>query len=118
MKRDWGWLGLAMAAALLPLGCGGAQGPDARRGEDLFNQRCWNCHEKDTQELPATPGRGPGLKGFRTRTPHADMSGAPHEHNDELVRNLIRNGSTNMPPQGAGLSDADMADVIAYVNTL
>ena len=68
--------------------------------------------------VSGTPGQGPGLKGFATHSGHQDMSGKPHQHSDELVRNMIRNGSGFMPPQGEALSDQDIADVIAYVKTL
>jgi mono/diheme cytochrome c family protein len=109
---------LAVAAALLPMACGGSKQPDAARGEKVYNARCWNCHEKDTDAVAGTPGQGPGLKGFASRAGHQDMSGKQHQHNDELVRSLIRNGSGFMPPQGEILSEQDVADLIAYVKTL
>ena len=118
MKQDWYWLAVAIAAALLPMACGGTKPPDVARGEKVYNSRCWNCHEKDTAALASVPGQGPGLKGFAARASHQDMNGNPHQHSDALVRDLIVQGSTNMPPQGQGLSEQDLLDVIAYVKTL
>lgn len=118
MKRSEYWLGLTMMAAVLTAACGGSSAPDVRRGEDLYNARCWNCHEKSTPAMGSLPGHGPGLKDYLRRSPHQDIAGVQHEHTDEFIRHIIRNGSKNMPPQNENMPDRDLADLVAYVKTL
>lgn len=119
--RIWGkhiLFALVVLAPLLLIACGGARGPDAARGEKLYNTRCWNCHEKDTEAMSPVPGQGSGLKGFSRRSPHQDANGEQHEHTDEFIRSIILNGTMNMPPQNENMPERDLADLIAYVKTL
>ena len=106
-------LALGVAAAAMLAACGAKPG-DVARGEQVFNARCWNCHEKDTDGYALAPG----LKNYFSRTPHAAKDGLEHTHSDEFVREFIRNGSMNMPPQKDHLSAQELADVMAYLKTL
>ena len=108
---------LGIGGLLLTLGCG-VKSPDAARGEQIFNARCWNCHEKDSDLPSPVKGRGIGLKGYVGRSPHSQQDGSQHEHTDEFIGDFIRNGSMNMPPQKDFLSSQDLADLVIYLKTL
>jgi mono/diheme cytochrome c family protein len=108
---------IAIVVVALSLACGLKKG-DVARGEKIFNVRCWNCHEKDTAELPEVPGHGPGLKGYVSHSPHLAQNGSQHENPDQFLTNFIRDGSMNMPPQKDYLSKQDLVDLIAYLKTL
>lgn len=71
---------------------------DATAGETLFADNCASCHGAD-----ATGGTGPDLvaEGF-----------------DEDGVNIILDGEEDMPSFSADLSDQDIADIIAWVDSL
>jgi cytochrome c oxidase cbb3-type subunit 3 len=78
------------------------QGPDAARGQKIFQQNCGVCHAND-----ATGGRGPDL----LRSPVT-----AHDVNGDLITEVIRKGRPDkgMPPMS--LTDAEIADVAAYLH--
>lgn len=92
----------------------GLQPADATRGRQVFDARCWVCHETDNEGYRI----GPGLQNYFRRSPHQQKNGSEHEHTDEFVREFIRNGSMNMPAQNDFISQQELADVMAYLKTL
>ena len=96
--------GMAIAAAgfvaaLAPASAGAAS---ADHGKTLFIQKgCWECH--------GTQGQG-GVTGPRL---------APDPIPLESIANFIRNSTGAMPPyRKAILSDADLADIYAYLQSI
>ncbi len=112
-------IGMRKSAALLLValvaGCGQASSPDAAgdpgRGESLFSATCAECH---------------GVAGVGTDKgpPLVDPIYRPGHHSDAAFLLAVRQGVLphhwgfgTMPPQ-EGLSDADVADIVAYVRGL
>jgi len=88
---------------------------DVARGRQVFEANCRLCHSAETEEIIV----GPGLKGLFHWPPHALSDGAEHkEHSVDVIRKQIREGGGNMAPVGAAFSDQEMADLIAYLQTL
>lgn len=89
-------------ALLLPLvACGGDTSSltgDATAGATIYADNCASCHGAD-----ATGGSGPNLVGV--------------VETDEAT-DIITNGEDAMPAFGDILSEQDIADVIAYVQSL
>lgn len=86
---------------------------DPAKGKEVFETNCAICHNADSDETKV----GPGLKGWSKKPPH-DFDGKQHTHNEETLRNQIKNGSDSMPPMGSMVSDAEMDDLVAYVMSL
>jgi cytochrome c oxidase cbb3-type subunit 3 len=78
------------------------QGPDAARGQKVFQQNCGVCHAND-----ATGGRGPDL--IRSPVTAHDVKG-------DLLGEVIRKGRPDkgMPPMP--LTDSEIADVAAFLH--
>lgn len=76
----------------------------ALRGEELFYFKCWICHN-EFQKL------GPQLKDLYKRTNL--MSGKPVT--DAAVAEKIREGGSVMPSFRYNLNDADVKDLISYL---
>jgi mono/diheme cytochrome c family protein len=101
-------LSTVMTAAMIGLaGCGGgddrvdavlALSGDPANGQTKFVEHCAECHKED-----ATGGSGPNLVG------HADPEG--------FVTQVIDGGET-MPPFGDALSDQEIADIHAWIESL
>ena len=85
---------------------------DAARGKEVFEAQCQICHEANSEEMLV----GPGLKGLFKR--HKLPDGAEHEHAEAAIREQIVNGGGAMPPMGSALSDEQLDDLIAYLQTL
>lgn len=71
---------------------------DTTAGETLFADNCASCHGAD-----ATGGSGPDLTG---------------EGMDEEAVSVILDGEEDMPSFSADLADQDIADIIAWVDSL
>jgi mono/diheme cytochrome c family protein len=82
---------------------------DAAKGKVVFEQ-CAICHDPDSTDAKI----GPGLKGLfkNAKLP----SGKPTSEANVLAQ--INMGGNGMPAYKDILSDADKADVIAYLKTL
>ena len=78
------------------------QGPDAARGQKIFQQNCGVCHAND-----ATGGRGPDL----VRSPVI-----AHDVKGDLIADVIRKGRPDkgMPPMS--LTESEIADVAAFLH--
>ena len=103
---------LALSAALL---CGSvsmfAQGKgDAAKGKEVFEQ-CSVCHNADSAEKKM----GPGLKGLFKKS-KLDSNGKAVS--DANVLEKINEGGNGMPPYKDSLTDADKANLLAYLHSL
>ncbi|HEY3043165.1 MAG TPA: carboxypeptidase regulatory-like domain-containing protein [Vicinamibacterales bacterium] len=83
----------------------------AQRGEEIYYFKCWYCHNTFTVTL----GTGAvALRGLFTR---GTLLTTGQPATDADVAEKIRNGSRRMPAYRAALSDADMADLLAYLRS-
>jgi len=80
------------------------------RGRTLFASKCAICHDPDSTKAIV----GPGLKGL-LRKPVLPISG--HPATVESIRFQLKQPMGRMP-SFAYLSDEEMEDLIAYLNTL
>src|ERR1700689_4391571 len=87
-----------------------AQKGDAAKGKEVFDQ-CSVCHNSDSTEVKV----GPGLKGLFKKD---KMTSTGKPVTDANVRSKIEEGGNGMPSYKDVLSDAEKADVIAYLKTL
>ena len=83
----------------------------AKRGKDLFQQKCSTCHY-DTSDAKKI---GPGLKGLNKR---GTFTVNNNKVTDENLKSWIENGDSLMPPFKDVIDDNQIKDVIAYVKTL
>jgi cytochrome c len=86
-----------------------AQKGDAAKGKEVFDQ-CSGCHNSDSAEVKV----GPGLKGLFKK----GKLGSGKAVNDASVLGQINDGGNGMPAYKDILSDAEKANVIAYLKTL
>jgi mono/diheme cytochrome c family protein len=84
---------------------------DVAKGKTIFDQQCGLCHDALTTDKKM----GPGLKGLFKR-PKLTTTGKPT--NDANVLDKINIGGNGMPPEKDMMSDADKANVMAYLKTL
>jgi cytochrome c553 len=80
------------------------------RGRTLFASKCAGCHDPDSTRTII----GPGLKGILKR-PTLPISGDPAKPQNFLLK--LKNPMGRMP-SFAYLSDEELEDLIAYLNTL
>ena len=107
---------IALCAAVISAqsqGQGGAAKGDAKKGQTVFEANCQICHNADSEETKV----GPGLKGWSKKPPHK-FADKEHTHNEETLRNQIKNGGGQMPPMGSMVADKDLEDLVAYVMSL
>lgn len=126
----------ALAVALLLAACGegGPKPPPAptgatagrgldpariQRGAEVYGRHCAECHGKRGE---ATPNwRAPGPDGKYPPPPLDDSAHAWH-HPTEVLRRVIRKGSPpgmgNMPAWEGKLSEGEIDDVIAFIQSL
>lgn len=87
---------------------------DPAKGKEVFEANCAVCHEVTDEDK-----MGPGLKGISKKGPHRLSDGTEHKgHSPTVLRKQIVEGGGSMPAAGAGLSDNEVDDVIAYLLTL
>lgn len=104
--------GTMTAFAQAPAKAAPAAGGNAAKGKAIFDQQCGLCHDATTTDKKM----GPGLKGLYKRQ-KLSTNGKPT--NDANVTEKIQTGGNGMPPFTKDvLSDADRANVIAYLKTL
>jgi mono/diheme cytochrome c family protein len=87
-----------------------AQKGDAAKGKEVFEQ-CSVCHNSDSTETKM----GPGFKG-EFKKPKMTTTGKPVT--DANILEKINEGGNGMPAYKDILSDAEKANVIAYLKTL
>jgi len=104
---------LAYWTCTFALGCGAvgssAFGADPAKGKEVFEQ-CSVCHNADSDEKKM----GPGLKGLFKKAKMTNGK-AP---TDDNVKAKINEGGGGMPGYADTLTDAEKADLIAYLKTL
>src|ERR1700676_573861 len=88
-----------------------AQKGDAAKGKDVFDSNCSVCHNSDSTDVKM----GPGFKGLFKKAKMATADKAPTDAN---ILNKINEGGNGMPAYKDILSDAEKANVIAYLKTL
>ena len=84
---------------------------DAAKGKEVFDNNCSVCHNSDSTEVKM----GPGFKGLFKRDKMATTGKAPTDAN---VLAKINEGGNGMPAYKDILSDAEKANVIAFLRTL
>ncbi len=88
---------------------------DPAKGKEIFASKCEVCHNADSRDAKV----GPGLKDLFHWPAHTLSDGTEHQqHNEEVIRKQIVEGGGAMDPVGASLSDREIADLIAYLQTL
>jgi cytochrome c len=83
---------------------------DAAKGKEVFDQ-CSVCHNADSTEVKM----GPGLKGLFKKD---KMTSSGKPVTDANIIAKINEGGNGMPAYKDILSDAEKANVIAYLKTL
>jgi mono/diheme cytochrome c family protein len=109
--------GVLLAALLAPLGCGGddrkvAGGPpDTATGQAIYETRCSPCHGNEGG------GDGPAAAAIDPRPRNFRDSGFWRGRTPEQLRLVVKQGKpgTLMAPFEGVLSDAEIDDVVAYV---
>lgn len=100
-------------------GAAAQQGTAARglaHARQVFAIHCSYCHQADSY---AGRGDAPGLKDLFKRPPHKLTDGTEHtEHTVANIRKLLVEGNRAMPARGIILSDEEMDDLMAYLQTL
>jgi putative membrane protein len=97
---------VAVASLLVFSSPASAQSDDAEVGRDVFQANCAMCHGTDAS----------GMMGM-----HPSLRGAVERLTLEGVEVTVRNGRDTMPPMPAfedRLTDQEINDVIAYLDTL
>ena len=84
---------------------------DPDKGNEIFDEQCAACHNAYSDERK----KGPGLKGLFVKG-KLESNGKPA--NEANIREKITSGGKGMPAFKGSLSDADQADLIAYLKTL
>ena len=93
------------------------------RGEVLYQQHCASCHGADLEGQPNWRERD--ADGMLPAPPH-DMTGHTWHHNDALLFDVTKYGSTavigedymsNMPGFADKMSDGDIWAVLAYIKS-
>ena len=94
-------------------------GGNAANGQKIFSQHCTACHALAPFSQKIV---GPGLKGVLHDPGHPKLVTGDTATADNVAK-ILKNGAQgamgNMPNAGAnGISDKDIADLVAYLNTL
>jgi len=88
---------------------------NSANGKKVFHEHCEMCHEAESTADKV----GPGLKGLSHKAAHKLPSGKEHrDHSAATIREQIEDGSGTMPPQKGALSEQEIQDLIAYLQTL
>lgn len=129
MKRVWSMLGAAALAAavvgFLAPGAAFAEG-DAAKGKELFNGMgtCWTCHgHGGTGDGPASAALDPKPRNLSEGAFKFDANGNGTPGEDEDLTLVIKNGpaeygGSNAMPYFKHLSDAQIADLVAFIRSL
>jgi mono/diheme cytochrome c family protein len=102
-------MALLAAAAVAPRIAPAVSAGDAAAGKTVYSNKCMICHGADGQ---GATGYAKAMKLQPARL----TSDAVQKKTDAELKKIILEGSGNMKPL-KGLSDIDIANVIAYVRT-
>ena len=84
----------------------------AQRGKDIFTDRCFVCHDVDSERVPRIGP--PPLEGLYKKS--TLINGKPV--NDANVTEMVKFGPTaNMPAFRYTLTDAEISDVVEFLKT-
>ena len=103
------FLSLALAALIALIAPSMVSAADAAHGEQIFSGNCAACHM----------GGGNVVNGQRTLQ-QDDLKAYLANYNEgheEAIAYQVTNGKNGMPAFGPKLSEADIADVAAYVES-
>lgn len=103
-------LGLLGLAALLVLAPVLWASGNAEAGKAIYDKKCASCHAKDGAGNPAI------AKAMKVELRHLG-SKEVQDQKDEVLKKFITEGTEKKKPV-KGLSDEEIANVIAYVRTL
>lgn len=101
---------LFAVAVVLMISKGSAWAQDANAGKAVFNKSCATCHAADGAPKEAI------AKMLKVEIPHLGAKSV-QEKSDADLKKVITEGVGKMKPV-KGLSDKDLAGVIAYMRTL
>jgi mono/diheme cytochrome c family protein len=92
-------------------GASAALSERAKHGKDIFNVRCYVCHDRDSNRVKLL---GPSLDGlFKKKTL---IVGKPVS--EDNVKEVIKTGPTpGMPSFRYSLSDQEIGDVVEFLKT-
>ena len=105
------WLGLViLVVAVVAAPALWASGGNGEAGKAVYDKKCASCHAKD--------GAGnPGIaKALKVELRHLG-SKEVQDQKDDVLKKFITEGTEKKKPV-KGLSDEEIANVIAYVRTL
>ena len=123
---NFGRIIIALTAAVVSGALVSACGPDegsvpaldqgqVARGGELYQQHCASCHRPDLSGDP--DWKTPNENGSYPPPPH-DSSGHTWHHPDQVLIEIIRDGSdfpqSRMPPFGDELSEADIDAILEF----
>ncbi len=103
------WIAGVSAVVLMAGFACRAQGADAEKGKEVFDQ-CAACHNADSTEKKM----GPGLKGLFQ---HEKLKNGK-KPTDASVTDIINKGGNGMPAYADLLSAEEKANLLAYLHTL
>lgn len=111
MKQSSGWytFGLVLIMVVVPLLLLG-NGGDATEGKTAYNKKCVTCHGKEGE------GKAAMAKMLKVEMKHLGSKEVQAKSDADLTKNIVE-GVGKMKPV-KGLSDADVANVVAYLRTL
>jgi cytochrome c2 len=109
------WVGAAVAAAALTLAPAVLAEGSAESGKTIFSGKCSVCHSLGAGRLI-----GPDLKGVTGRREKTWLLGYikdPDKYlaTDPIAQELLK--EYQIPMANLGLSDVEVADVVAYLET-
>lgn len=87
---------------------------NAVKGEMIFKANCVGCHDPNSNIAQV----GPSLKGLFQKPSHRHADGSEHAHTEGEIRQVIEEGNNIMPPMKGRLSEEDLVDLLAYLQTL
>jgi mono/diheme cytochrome c family protein len=111
MNQTSGWstFGLVLMMVVVPLLLLG-NGGDATAGKALFDKKCATCHGKEGE------GKEAMAKMMKVEMKHLGSEEVQAKKDADLTKDITE-GVGKMKPV-KGLSDADVANVVAYLRTL
>lgn len=118
-------MGLVVTAITMLTACrsstetaGPASGAQVALGAELYQEHCASCHRPDLSGDP--DWKTPNDDGSYPPPPH-DSSGHTWHHSDQLLLEIIRDGSNSpqsaMPAFGDRLTDADISAILEFIKT-
>ena len=91
---------------------------DAKKGRELYTEKCVLCHGSQGQGWDWTK------KVARPPVPVPDLATTAPQHSDKFLFDVVKGGGEAvgrtrfMPPFGFQLSDQEVWDVVAYMRSL